>query len=305
MTHIRSIDPKEISPRDLYNLLISSVAPRPIAFASTMDEHGNVNLSPYSFFNVFSANPPIMIISPTKSVRTLTHKHTYENVKSHPEVVINVVNYDLVQQMSLASAAYEKGINEFIKSGLTQVPSLKVGPPRVAESPVSFECKVNRVIELSDEGGAGNLVICEVVMMHIQEHLLDEENKLDSTKLDLVGRMGGSWYCRAFGEALFDITRPVSGLGMGVDQLPKGIRESTILTGNNLGKLGSIDILPSYDEVKEIENHPIVQDVIHKYATPSANLKDELHQLAKEILEAGEVHIALKILLFSEELYND
>jgi len=300
MTQFQSIDPSSLSPRDRYNFLISSIAPRPIAFASTIDDQGNVNLSPYSFFNVFSANPPVMIISPTKSVRTHTHKHTYENVKVHPEVVINVVNYGIIEQMSLASSAYEKGINEFVKSGLTQVPSNKVKPPRVAESPVSFECKVNQVIELSDEGGAGNLVICEVVMIHIQEQYLNSEGNLDSTQLDLVGRMGGSWYCRAHGTALFEVKRPGTGLGIGVDMLPQGIRQSRILTGNNLGKLGGLDQMPGDKEINEMEHHPRVQDVIQKYALNSQNRKDELHQLAKECIEEGDPDTALKILLFAE-----
>ncbi len=301
MNNVQSIDPNSLSPKDRYNLLISSVAPRPIAFASTVDAHGNVNLSPYSFFNVFSANPPIMIISPTKSVRTLTHKHTYENVKVHPEVVINVVNFAIIEQMSLASSAYEKGINEFVKSGLTQLPSEKVTPPRVAESPVSFECKVNQVVELSDEGGAGNLVICEVVMIHVKEQYLNKEGTIDTTQLDLVGRMGGSWYCRAHGAALFEVKRSGTKLGIGVDRLPQGIRKSRILTGNNLGKLGSLDTFPDKDEVKAAEEIPEVQDITHKYIAFSQNMKDELHQLAKEMIEKGDPQTALKILMFAEK----
>ncbi|MDG2073145.1 MAG: flavin reductase family protein, partial [Polaribacter sp.] len=226
-----SIDPKEIPTAKLHGYLLGAIAPRPIAFASTIDADGNPNLSPFSFFNVFSANPPIMIFSPARSVRGNKTKHTLDNAMETKEVVINVVNYDIVQQMSLSSTMYPKGVNEFTKSGLTMLASDKVKPFRVAESPVQFECKVNEVIHLGNEGGAGNLIICEVVKLHINEAVLDENGAIDQHKIDLVARAGGSYYSRAK-EGFFEIPKPIATLGVGVDAIPKEIKESTILTGN-------------------------------------------------------------------------
>ena len=224
-----TIDPKEIAVPKMHGYLLGAVAPRPIAFASTVDKDGNVNLSPFSFFNVFSANPPILVFSPARRGRDNTTKHTYENVLEVPEVVINIVNYDMVQQASLSSTEYDKGVNEFIKSGLTPVASERVKPPRVGESPVSFECKVNEVVSLGPNGGAGNLVICEVLLVHIKEEVLDEEGRIDPVKLDAVARMGGDYYCRAQGDALFTVPKPLATKGIGVDQIPAPIRNSKIL----------------------------------------------------------------------------
>ena len=243
---IKTIDPSSIPQPELHAYLLSAVAPRPICFASTIDAAGNVNLSPFSFFNVFSSNPPIMIFSPARSGRDNSLKHSHQNVKEVPEVVINIVNYPIVEQMSLSSTAYEKGVNEFTKAGLTQVPSEKVKPPRVGEAPVAFECSVTEIIELADTPGAGNLILAKVELIHINEAYLTD-GQLDTKKLDLVGRMGGSWYTRSSGDALFEIPKPTRTKGIGVDMLPESIRNSNVLTGNNLGRLGNVSELPSKD----------------------------------------------------------
>jgi flavin reductase (DIM6/NTAB) family NADH-FMN oxidoreductase RutF len=240
---MKTIDPKAVSTAALHGYMLGAVTPRPIAFASTIDSAGNVNLSPFSFFNVFSANPPIMIFSPARRGRDNTTKHTYENVLQVKEVVINIVNYDIVQQMSLSSTEYGKGVNEFEKAGLTPLASQTIKPPRVAESPVQFECRVNEVVSLGTEGGAGNLVICEVLKMHINEAVLDADGKIDSVKLDAVSRMGGNWYGRAK-EGMFEVPKPLSRLGIGFDQLPEAIRTSKFLTGNNLAMLANVEVLP-------------------------------------------------------------
>ncbi|MFT4673563.1 MAG: flavin reductase (DIM6/NTAB) family NADH-FMN oxidoreductase RutF [Saprospiraceae bacterium] len=240
---MKTIDPKAVTTGQLHRYMLGAVTPRPIAFASTVDANGNVNLSPFSFFNVFSANPPIMIFSPARRGRDNTTKHTYENVLQVKEVVINIVNYDIVQQMSLSSTEYAQGVNEFEKAGLTPLASETIQPPRVAESPVQFECKVNEVISLGTEGGAGNLVICEVLKMHIDEAILDADGKIDPVKLDAVSRMGGNWYGRAK-EGLFEVPKPLSTLGIGFDQLPTAVRTSKFLTGNDLAMLANVEVLP-------------------------------------------------------------
>jgi len=240
---MKTIDPKAVSTAALHGYMLGAVTPRPIAFASTIDSAGNVNLSPFSFFNVFSANPPIMIFSPARRGRDNTTKHTYENVLQVKEVVINIVNYDIVQQMSLSSTEYGKGVNEFEKAGLTPLASQTIKPPRVAESPVQFECRVNEVISLGTEGGAGNLVICEVLKMHINEAVLDADGKIDPVKLDAVSRMGGNWYSRAK-QGMFEVPKPLSRLGIGFDQLPEAIRTSKLLTGNDLAMLANVEVLP-------------------------------------------------------------
>jgi len=241
----KRIDPKEVSTGVLHSYLLGAIAPRPIAFASTIDKEGKVNLSPFSFFNVFGANPPILIFSPARRGRDNTVKHSYENVLEVPEVTINIVDYAMVQQMSLASTEYPKGVNEFVKAGLTEIPSEKVKPPRVANAPASFECKVLQVLPTGIEGGAGNLIICEVVLVHIAERVLDANGKVDPFKLDAVARMGGDWYCRANGNALFTVPKPLEKIGIGIDQLPDEIRLSKVLTGNELAMLANIEVLPS------------------------------------------------------------
>ncbi len=282
-----SIDPKEIPTGKLHGYLLGAVAPRPIAFASTIDADGNPNLSPFSFFNVFSANPPIMIFSPARRVRGNTTKHTLENAMETKEVVINVVNYDIVHQMSLSSTEYAKGVNEFDKAGFTMLKSDKIKPFRVAESPVQFECKVTEIIHLGNEGGAGNLIVCEVVKLHINEAVLDENGAIDQHKIDLVARAGGSYYSRAK-EGFFEIPKPISTLGIGVDEIPLEIRNSTVLTGNDLGKLGNVEQLPS-------------QENVDNFAKDNAkfiglnNLKK--HTFAKQFLNTNDTESAWKVLL--------
>lgn len=286
-----SFEPKELSTVKLHGYLLDAVAPRPIAFASTIDANGNANLSPFSFFNVFSANPPIMIFSPARRVRNNTTKHTLENAEAIKEVVINVVNYDIVHQMSLSSTEYAEGVNEFDKAGLTMLKSDLVKPFRVAESPVQFECKVNDIIKLGTEGGAGNLVICEVVKVHISEEVLDTNEKIDQEKLDLVARAGGSYYSRAK-AGFFEIPKPISNLGIGVDNMPQSIKNSMILTGNDLGMLGNIEKLPTNQEVAVF-----IEDIADRYPNIKDKSHREKHKLAQNYLSYGDVDSAWKLLL--------
>ncbi|RDK88812.1 flavin reductase family protein [Marinirhabdus gelatinilytica] len=287
-----SIDPKAIPVPKLHGYLLGAVSPRPICFASTIDAEGNVNLSPYSFFNVFSANPPIMVFSPARRVRDNTTKHTFENVLEIKQVVINIVSHAMVQQMSLSSTEYAKGVNEFTKAGFTEMPSTLVKPPRVKEAPVQFECKVNEVIGLGSEGGAGNLVICEVVKVHIHEEILDAEGKIDPFKIDTVARMGGNWYSRAK-EGIFEVEKPLRTLGIGVDNLPVGIKLSKTLTGNDLGKLGNVEKLP---ESSEIDTFVAEASEPYQYLITSGT-EAEIHEEAQALLEQGKVTEAWCLLL--------
>ena len=286
-----SIDPKSLSTSKLHGYLLSAVAPRPIAFASTVDAEGNPNLSPFSFFNVFSANPPILIFSPARRVRDNTTKHTLENAELTKEVVINVVNYDMVQQMSLSSTEYPEGVNEFEKAGLTMLKSDLVKPYRVAESPVQFECKVNDIIKLGTEGGAGNLIICEVVKLHIDDEVLDENKVINQKKLDLVARAGGSYYSRAK-AGFFKIPKPIATLGIGVDSFPDHVKNSMILTGNDLGMLGNIEVLPTENQV-----NAFVEEVGERYPNIKTATHREKHKLARNYLSFGDIESAWKILL--------
>jgi len=246
-----SLDPKELPVPKLHHYLLGSIGPRPIAFASTIDAQGRRNLAPFSFFNVFSANPPILIFSPARSGRTNTTKNTHDNVKEVAEVVINVVTYDMVHQMSLASSPFEAGVDEFEKAGFTPIESDTIRPFRVKESPVQIECKVLEVKELGQNGGAGNLVICEVQKIHIAENALDENEMVDCTKLDLVSRMGGNWYCRANDASMFEVDKPITTIGVGIDSLPEKIKNSNVLTGNHLGMLGNLQHIPAEEEINE------------------------------------------------------
>ncbi len=292
MKNITSIDPNSISISELHQILLTAVAPRPIAFASTVDIKGNVNLSPFSFFNVFSANPPILIFSPARRVRDNTIKHTLANVKATKEVVINIVNYPIVEQMSLSSTEYGKDVNEFEKAGLTEVNSIMVKPPRVAESPVSFECVVENIIELGNQGGAGNLVVSRVVNIHINNKYLGKNGKLDTEKLDLVARMGGSLYTRVTDQSLFEIPKPIFTKGIGVDQLPKHVFNSDILSGNNIGRLGNCEQLPTNEEVMVYKKSPTLRVIIN---TPNEALQiAEIHKLAKTYIDNNEMELALK-----------
>lgn len=276
------IDPKEIPVPKLHAHLLSSVAPRPIAFASTIDSEGNVNLSPFSFFNVFSSNPPTLIFSPARRGRDNTTKHTYQNVKEIPEVVINIVNYSMVQQASLASCEFPKGINEFEKAGFTELPSERVKPPRVAESPVSFECSVNQVIELGTQGGAGNLVICEVLLMHVRDEVLDDQGRIDPFKLDAVARMGQDYYCRANGESVFVVPKPNEKQGIGFDQIPEWIRQIPLFTKNDLGKLANIERIPERPTLVESSG------------------KEVALQKAKKLIDNNNIEEAWRVLLASQ-----
>jgi len=286
-----SLDPKSLSTSELHSYLLSAVAPRPIAFASTIDADGIPNLSPFSFFNVFSANPPILIFSPARRVRDNTTKHTLQNAEITKEVVINVVNFDMVHQMSLSSAEYLKGVNEFEKAGLTMLKSDVVTPFRVGEAPVQFECKVNEIIKLGTEGGAGNLIICEVVKLHIDDAVLDESGAIDQKKIDLVARAGGSYYSRAK-DGFFEIPKPLSKFGIGVDTFPDYVKNSMILTGNDLGMLGNIEALPNKESV-----NAFVEEVGGRYPNIKTATHRKKHKLARNYLSFGDVESAWKILL--------
>ena len=291
-----SIDPKDLPVQKLHQYLLGAIGPRPIAFASTVDAEGKPNLAPFSFFNVFSANPPILIFSPARSGRTNTTKDTYNNVKVVPEVVINVVNYDIVHQMSLASSPYAPGVNEFEKAGFTVLKSDNVKPFRVAESPVQFECKVNEVIELGTEGGAGNLIICEVLKIHIHDEVLDSNGMIDQQKIDLVARMGGDWYSRANAESMFEITKPISTCGIGFDALPIDIKSSKILSGNNLGHLAGIEKIPDETNVNEYKLLELSDLFVSLEDNPLA-LEQELHKRAQSLLDENKLEEAWLTLL--------
>ncbi len=289
-------DPKDLPVPKLHQYLLGAIGPRPIAFASTIDENGNHNLSPFSFFNVFSAAPPVLIFSPARNGRTNTTKDTYNNVKKVPEVVINIVNYDILHQMSLSSSPYAPDVDEFVKAGFTPVASEKIRPMRVKESPVQFECKVNQVIELGDQGGAGNLVICEVVKIHINEAVLDENGMIDQKKIGLVARMGGNWYCHANEASMFEVTKPLTTIGIGFDQLPDDIRNSSILSGNDLAQLAGVEMLPNETDVNEYKLIELNELFMELEDTP-AQLEEALHQRAKQLLADNDLTGAWMTLL--------
>ncbi len=299
MKKMISIDPKSLPVPQLHQYLLGSVGPRPICFAATVDENGTNNLSPFSFFNVFSANPPIMIFSPARSGRTNETKDTYNNVKKIPEVVINIVNYDIVQQMSLSSSPYAPGVDEFVKAGFTPLDSETIRPKRVAESPVQFECKVIEVKELGTEGGAGNLVICEVTKIHIDESILDEKGAIDQKKIDLVSRMGGNWYCRADENSMFEVAKPLTTIGIGFDQLPLDVKNSTILTGNELGLLASVEALPNETDVNEYKLLEL-SDLFVSLEDKASDLELALHKRAKKLILENKIEEAwLSLLSFN------
>ncbi|MGG9964345.1 flavin reductase family protein [Ferruginibacter sp. SUN106] len=285
---------KDLSSADIQNYLQHAIAPRPICFASTIDKEGNINLSPFSFFNLFSSNPPIVIFSPARRVRDNTTKHTLQNVVEVPEVVINIVDYDMVQQTSLASCEFAKDINEFEKAGFTMETATVVKPPMVKESKIKLECRVNEVKPLGTEGGAGNLVIAEVLVMHIDESILNTEGKIDQTKIHHVARLGGDWYCKVDANNLFKVEKPNTQLGIGVDALPASIKNSTILNGNNLGQLGNIHEMPFVDPAF---NDDKLKNIIQYYSINPEEMDKELHRYAKELLDAGKVKEAWQVLL--------
>ena len=283
------IDPAEYGNQKLFKLLLGGVAPRPIAFAATIDKEGNHNLSPFSFYNAFGVNPTTLIFSPSRRGRDNTTKHTLDNLKEVPEVVLNAVTYDMVHQMSLSSTEYPKGVDEFLKSGFTALDSVKIKPRRVAESPLQFECKVRDIIETSGKAGSGNLVVCEIVHIHFDDSVLDENGNIDHDKINLVGRLGGDYYVRTSGDAKFIVPKPLTTLGIGVDALPENIRLSKVLTGNDLGQLGNLESLPSQNEI----------DNIRMDAEVIGRLGDQisLHKYARTLIDAGNVKDALTVLM--------
>lgn len=288
------IIPGQVKTGELHAYLLGAIAPRPICFASTVDAEGRPNLSPFSFFNVFGSNPPTLVFSPSRRVRDNTTKHTLDNIYATREVVINVVSFAMVQQASLSSCEYPEGVNEFEKAGFTPLASEKVKPSRVKESPVQMECVVKQVIETGQGGGAGNLVICEPVVIHVKEEILDGHGRIDPHKIDLVARMGADYYCRASGSAVFEVPKPNMQLGIGVDTLPLSIRNSRILTGNNLGMLANIHEMPVIDPSFEDEQ---LKNIIQYYSITPDEMEKELHRYAQQLLEAGKVREAWQVLL--------
>ena len=292
-----TLNTADLSPAQLQNYMQYAIAPRPICFASTIDQAGNINLSPFSFFNMFSTNPPLVIFSPARRVRDNSTKHTLQNILEVKECVINIVNYAMVQQTSLASTEYGRGVNEFEKAGFSMQASEMVKPPRVAEAPVQMECLVREVIHLGENPGAGNLILAEVKLIHIKEEILDETGKIDQAKIDLVARLGGDWYCRVTPENLFKVTKPLTTIGIGVDALPSGVRNSFVLSGNDLGILGNLEHLPEAEQIEEIRNDAEVKEILDATIGDANNRQRELHELAKLWLQQGKLNEALKVLL--------
>lgn len=293
------IDFKDLSLTEKQQWLNNAIAPRPICFASTIDTAGNVNLSPFSFFNVFSSNPPIVIFSPARRSRDNTTKHTLENVLEVPECVINMVDYAMVQQTSLSSCEFPKGVDEFIKAGFTKEAASMVKPPMVKEARIKLECRVNEVKSLGEEGGAGQLVIAEILCMHVDESILGDDGKIDQRKLHLVARLGGDWYCKVDESNLFRVNKPNTKLGIGIDVLPEGIRNSSILTGNHLGLLGNVQELPlinpAFDDTR-------LKNIIQYYSISPAEMEKELHIYAAGLLNEGKVDDAWQVLLSGENI---
>ncbi len=290
----KTITLKDIKPAEVQNYLQHAIGPRPICFASTIDLNGTVNLSPFSFFNLFSTNPAVVVFSPSRRARNNTTKHTLQNILEVPEVVINIVSYDMIQQVSLSSCEFPKGVDEFIKTGFTKERSQIIKPPRVKESPVQLECKVLEVKPLGTEGGAGNLVIAEVLMMHINENILNENGNINQKKLDLVARLGGNWYTRANTTTIFEVEKPNTHLGIGVDALPESIRNSKILTGNHLGQLANVNEMPFVDPAFADEKS---ENIFLYYSTDPEEMEKELHRYARELLDDGKVREAWQVLL--------
>jgi flavin reductase (DIM6/NTAB) family NADH-FMN oxidoreductase RutF len=287
----------ELKPAEKQYYLQHVVAPRPICFASTIDAAGNVNLSPFSFFNLFSSQPPVVIFSPARRLRNGTTKHTLQNVLEVPEVVINIVTYEMVQQTSLASCEYAKGVDEFVKAGFTKEPATLVQPPMVAESQAKLECRVLEVKPLGEEGGAGQLVICEVLCLHLADELLDADKKIDQRKLPLVARLGGDWYCRISSENLFEVAKPSTQLGIGIDALPQSIRNSALLAGNHLGQLANVHDVPAVDPAFE-DDH--LKNIVQYFSMNPTDMEAELHRYAAQLIDAGNVAAAWQVLLASD-----
>ena len=295
---LKTIAPQDLGPQGFYKLLNSSVAPRPIAFVSTISKEGHVNLAPYSFFNIVGFNPPMLVFSPTLN-RHGHKKHSLLNVEEVPEVTINLVSYPMVEQTSLASAEFNRHVNEFEKAGFTAVQSERVRPPRVAEAPVAYECLVRQLVPLGNAAGAGTMVVCEVILAHFQNHIFGDNEQIDPYKIDLVGRLGADWYVRANDAALFEVARPQ--IGVGVDQLPPAVRNSTILSGNDLGKLGSAKTLPTPDKIRAYHQSETMISLRDEARNGCQYLPDLLHLRAKQLLAEGKIEEAWLVLLSSPE----
>ena len=290
-----TLELKALTTAEKQNWLQHAIGPRPVAFASTIDKEGNVNLSPFSFFNMFSSNPPIVIFSPARRVRNNTTKHTLENVMQVPEVVLNICDYDMLQQVSLTSCEFPKDADEFLKSGFTKEKAIHVQPPMVKEAKVKLECKVNEIKPLGEEGGAGNLVIAEVICMHIDESILTEDGKMiDQRKLHQIARLGGDWYSVVNENNLFKVTKPNVQLGIGVDALPESIRNSNILTGNNVGQLANVHAMPAINPGFEDDT---LKNIIQYYSLDPDEMEKELHLYAKQLLDESKVYEAWQVLL--------
>ena len=283
-----------LKPAEKQYYLQHIIAPRPVCFASTIDKAGHVNLSPFSFFNLFSSNPPVVIFSPSRRVRDNTTKHTLQNVMEVPEVVINIVTYDMVQQVSLSSCEYPKGVNEFVKAGFTEQPATVVKPPMVKESKLKLECRVMEIKPLGTEGGAGNLVICEVLIAHIDDSLIDADKKIDQRKIEHIARLGGDWYSRVNASSLFQVEKPNTALGIGIDALPPGIRNSKTLNGNQLGQLANVQSIPCIDPAFSDAR---LKEIIQYYSVNPEEMEKELHIHAAQLLDAGRVNDAWQVLL--------
>jgi flavin reductase (DIM6/NTAB) family NADH-FMN oxidoreductase RutF len=292
-----TLDIQQLSPVEKQQWLQHAIAPRPICFASTIDKAGNINLSPFSFFNMFSSNPPIVIFSPARRVRDNTTKHTLQNVLEVPEVAINIVDYEMVQQVSLASCEFPKDVNEFTKSGFTPQASTLIRPPMVKEAKVKFECKVIEVKSLGEEAGAGQLVIAEILLMHVDESILANDGKIDQRKLHHIARLGGDWYCKVDETNLFKVEKPNVKLGIGIDALPINIRNSKFLSGNNLGQLANIHDLPIVDASFDDDK---LNNIYQYYSLTPDEMEKEIHRYASELLNSGKVHEAWQVLLASD-----
>jgi flavin reductase (DIM6/NTAB) family NADH-FMN oxidoreductase RutF len=289
-----TFDLKNLSPAEKQYYLQHIIAPRPVCFASTIDKEGNVNLSPFSFFNLFSSHPPVIIFSPARRVRDNTTKHTLENLREVPEVAVNMVTYDMVQQVSLASCEYPKGVNEFIKAGFTPEPSTLIKPPMVKESKAKMECKVLEIKTLGTEGGAGNLIICEILKLHIDDSLLDENKKMDQRKINHIARLGADWYCVVTPENLFEVEKPNTKLGVGIDALPPSVRNSAVLSGNDLGKLANINEIPVIDPAFDDSR---LKEIIQYFSVNPDEMEREMHNYARQLLKEGKVKEAWQVLL--------
>lgn len=292
----RTLNPKDLKTQEWHAYMLGAIAPRPIAFVSSMDEQGRINLSPYSFFNAFGSNPPTVIFSPALRGRDGGTKHTLENVRKVDEVVINIVSHSMVNQMSLASSEYAQGINEFIKAGFTMQDSVLVKPPRVKESPAQLECKVKQIIQTGVRGGAGNLVVCEILLMHIREDVLDVQGRIDPHLIDQVARLGGDWYTRA-SKGLFEVAKPLTTCGMGVDSLPEEVRYSKILTGNDLGQLGNLQNMPDEGGIKTYSERVDVKNFFQRLEGDAENLTMAVHLAARQLIDKGLPEEALCLLM--------